>query len=244
MIKKMGCLFLLFVFFSCAGLVKDDVGDKKEKGADVNFFNESSFMVDIYRNINPSKLDKSTLPIATVPAGSVLKVRLPESVDKRVGDVFYIRYYVQIADSFNSGTDEAIYVKVERSISNISVVIEEGKTYTQTIAQPAEGELTFGYGYIKVQNTASAVLQVMSGDAFLHRLGKKNLNLEGGKCGFYEFDIPSTQENVTLTNLKIFVTSTGKTLNVPSFVLERGKLYNFLCDAREVIGPHVEKITY
>lgn len=242
----MGCLFLLFVCLSCGKAIDERTENKQreEREVKVNFFNESSFKVDIYRNINPSSLDKSTHPIATIPAGSFRKLSLTESKDKTVGDVFYIRYYVQLADDFDSDVGSSLYVQAERSISNISFVLEAGKTYTKTIVQPGKDELKFVNGYIKVQNTGDAVLQVVNGDVFLSRLGKIERNLESGKFGFYEFAIPPIEENIRLSNLKIFVVSNGDILNIPSFVLERGKIYNFQCDAREVILLNVKDIRY
>lgn len=239
--KKMSCLFLLLVCFSCSKNMQEKVKDDATK-ARLNFFNESSFKVDIYRNINPSNLDKSTRPIVTVPAGSFVKVKVPASKDKRAGDVFYIRYYVQFADSFDSGVGKAIYVQAERGFSNISFVLNEGMSYTKAIVQPEKDELKFVNGYIKVQNTGDATLQVVNGDAFLNRLGTEELDLESGKFAFYEFAIPSTENSVKLTNLNFFVTSSGNTLDVTPFVLERGKVYNFQCNAREMVSLNTENI--
>lgn len=237
MFKKLIFFFLsfslFFIFFSCS-----------TNYAEVSFFNVSSFNVDIFKNINPSLLDKSTRPIATIPAGSEVKLKLPPSNDQWIGDVFYIHYHVQLADSFSSGTGAPLYVKAKRDISNISFVITGGKSYTKQISQPETGKLKFINGYIKVQNVGHKSIQVANGDSYLKKLGTQESNLTSGSFGFYEFEIPAILENISVSSLKFFVIDNGKILEAPQFVMERGKIYNFQCDASYVTGPSVQNISY
>jgi hypothetical protein len=59
-----------------------------DERAAINFFNESSYKVDIYKNFNPSYFDPTTW-LCTVNAGQSLKVLAPASVDQLVGDAFF-----------------------------------------------------------------------------------------------------------------------------------------------------------
>lgn len=210
----------------------------------VNFFNESSFRAAVYMNVNPSSSDTSAPPIALVSAGTTEKVQLPPSADQSIGDVFYIRYYVQLADSFTSGTDEPIYAQAQRDISNIAFVLKKGETYTKTISQPATGQLKFLNGYIKVQNTGTKSFQVLQGSTYLKKLGNNELNLASGKFGFYELNVSSLENTETISSLKLFVTDSANTIAVEPFLLERGKIYGFECNGTSVTAPAVTSITY
>ncbi|MGP1415835.1 MAG: hypothetical protein ACTTJ6_07950 [Treponema sp.] len=239
LLKKITMLLILCFVFSC---VRNEIID--ENTVTVNFFNESSYKVDIYRNVNPSSSDTSTRPIATVSPSSTIKVKLPPSENQLIGDVFYIHYYVQLADSFSSGTGEAIYVQAERDISNIAFVLKKEQTYTKTIVQPAKGQLKFINGYIKVQNTGKNSIQVIQGSSYLKKIGTKEPNLASGTFGFYELEISSIEQTIDMNSLKIFVTATGSNFKIPSFILQRGKIYNFQCSDSEVTGPTAQDITF
>ena len=250
MLKKL--LYFLAVvlcFFSCRqsntqnSITKDNpVQDRNT--VTVNFFNESSFKVDIYRNVNPSSSDTSAKPLVTVKAGATEKLKLPPSADQTIGDVFYLRYNVQLADAFTSGTGEPIYVQAKRDISNIAFILKKDKTYTKTIKQPASGQLKFIHRYIKVQNTGSKSFQVLQGSTYLKKLGTEELNLASGQFGFYELNISDFETSQTMQSLKFFVTDSASTITVSPFLLERGKVYSFQCNGTAVTAPAVTDIAY
>ena len=241
MLKKVIMLLALCFIFSCK---HEDKTTTDKNTVTVNFFNESSFKVDIYRNVNPSSMDTSTHPIATVSPSATVKVKLPPSENQLIGDVFYIHYYVQLADSFSSGTGDAIYVQAERDISNIAFVLKDGMNYTKKIVQPEKNQLRFINGYIKVQNTGDRSLQVMQGSAYLKKLGTKEPNLSSGSFGFYELAIPFLSDDVNMNNLKFYVTASGSTVTVPPFLLQRGKIYSFKFNGTDITGPSVQNIMF
>ena len=243
MLKKIIMLFAICVLFSCKHEGKTTTTSDNNT-VTVNFFNESSYKVDVYRNVNPSSMDTSTHPIATVSPSATVKVKLPPSENQLIGDVFYIHYYVQLADSFTSGTGNAIYVQAERDISNIAFVLKDGMTYTKKVVQPDKNQLRFINGYIKVQNTGDKSFQVMQGSTYLKKLGTSEPNLSTGSFGFYELAIPAIQEKVSMSNLKFYITATGVAMAVPSFLLERGKIYNFQFNGSEITGANVQDITF
>lgn len=241
MLKKVIMLLALCFIFSCK---HEDKTTTDKNTVTVNFFNESSFKVDIYRNVNPSGLDSSTPPIATITPSGLFKVKLPPSENQLIGDVFYIRYYVQLTDSFSSGTGKPLYVQAERDISNIAFVLKDGEHYTKKIVQPEKDQLRFVNGYIKVQNTGDKSFQVMQGSAYLKKLGTKEPNLSSGSFGFYELAIPFLSDDVNMNNLKFYITASGSTVTVPTFLLQRGKIYSFKFNGTDITGPSVQNITF
>ncbi len=250
MSKKLLCfLVAALYFFSCRqpntqNSVTKDHPIQDINTVTVNFFNESSFKVDIYQNVNPSPSDTSAKPIATVASGATAKIKLPPSADQTIGDVFYLRYNVQLADAFTSGTGSALYVQAKRDISNIAFVLKKDETYTKTIRQPASGQLKFIHCYIKVQNTGSKSFQVLQGNTYLKKLGSGELNLASGQFGFYELNISDLETSETMQALKFFVTDSASTITVEPFLLERGKVYGFQCNGTSVTAPAVTDISY
>lgn len=240
----------LLCAISCKALVRNDAHPPAIAGTEdintvtVNFFNESSFKAAIYMNVNPSSSDTSAKPLVTVNAGATEQVTLPPSTDQTIGDVFYIRYYIQLADSFTSGTDKPIYVQAKRDISNIAFVLKKDETYTKIIKQPASGQLKFIHCYIKVQNTGISSFQVLQGSSYLKKLGTEELNLASGQFGFYELNISDLETSETMQALKFLITDTANTITVEPFLLERGKVYGFQCNGTTVTAPAVTDITY
>jgi hypothetical protein len=161
------------------------------------------------------------------------------SSDQVIGDTFYPRYKVLLADSFETGTSN-IYVDAQRNLSNISFVVESGKTYTKTIPQPLTGDLKFINGYIKVQNIGSAQIQIILGDDVFSKLDDKSVYLQSGQnMGYYEVVISSFADTIHINQLKAFSSSY---LNFPSFEMERGKIYSFTVNNTTIAGPVVTNL--
>ena len=82
-------LGITLLLVGCQTAVKPEQKEAEDiNTVTVNFFNESSFKVDIYRNVNPSSTDTSAMPLVTDNAGAAEKVKLPPSADQTIGDVF------------------------------------------------------------------------------------------------------------------------------------------------------------
>jgi len=229
-----------FVFLSCStgDSGENNANNNNTQTATVNFFNESSFKVDIYKNLNPDYFDPTTLA-ATVNPGETKKVSLYASTDQVIGDTFYPRYKVILADSFDTGTSN-IYVDAQRNLSNISLVVQSGKTYTRTIPQPLTGDLKFINGYIKVQNTGSAQIQIHRADTVLHKLDNNGAYLPPGQnMGYYEITISSFDNTLNMNQLKAFSSSY---VDFPAFEMERGKLYSFSVSNTTVTGPVISNL--
>ncbi len=205
--------------------------------ATINFFNESSFKVDIYKNLNPEHFDPTVL-VCSVNPGETKKVTLYASFDNKIGDTFYMRYKVLLANAFETGTND-IYVDAERNLSNINFVVESGKSYTKTIPQPQLGELRFVNGYMKIQNTGTTQIRIEKGVEVLEKLDDKTIHLLPGNFGYYDIYIHPLDETLTINQLKAF---SSDYVNFPAFVMERGKLYSFEVSNTAVTSPKITTI--
>jgi hypothetical protein len=233
-------LCLIFVV-SCSSPnndVTNGEGNNQTSGnnppATVNFFNESSFKVDIYKNLNPDYFDPSTL-VCSVNPGSTQKVTLYASTDQKIGDTFYPRYKALLANSLETGTTN-IYVDAQRNLSNVSFVVESGKTYTKTIPQPTASDLKFINGYIAIQNIMSTQVQIIKADEVLNKLDDKGVYLNPGQIGYYEITLFSFSDSLSISQLKAFSSSY---VNFPEFVMERGKLYSFKVNNTNIIDSPI-----
>jgi len=228
-----------FVILSCPIQITGEKNSNNNPSATVNFFNESSFRVDIYKNLNPDYFDPTTL-VCTVDPGSTQKVTtLYASTDQVIGDTFYPRYKVLLADSFETGTT-AIHVDAQRNLSNISFVVESGKTYTKTIPQPQAADLKLVNGYIKVQNMGATQVQIIRADEVLYKLDNKGAHLPSGQnMGYYEIALSSFSDTLNINQLKAFSSSY---VNFPEFEMERGKLYSFTINNTTITGPTITNL--
>jgi len=226
--------FLLFT--SCPGNNDDD--DSANNPATIHFVNYTTFKVDIYKNLNPENFDPTKL-VCSINDGNTYIARMNASLDQVIGDVFYIRYKVLLANSFDTGTT-SIYVDAQRDLSNISLVVESGKTYTKQIPQPTVGQLKFINGYVKVQNMSSAQVQIQRANTILLKLDNNSAYLSAGSdIGFYEITLNYLDDVLNMSQLKAFSSSY---LDFPSFNIERGKLYSFIIYNSVITGPNITNL--
>ena len=230
---------LFFIFLNTCSAPNNNENNADEiKPATINFFNESSYKIDLYKNLNPDYFDPTTL-VCTINSGVTQRVTMYASSDQLIGDTFYPRYKVQLADSLKTGTTN-VYIDAQRNLSNISFVVENGKIYTKTIPQPLTGDLKFINGYIAIQNTGSAQVQILKGDEVLYKLDNKGAYLyPGSNIGYYEIPISSFVNTLDIDQLKAFSSSY---INFPAFTMERGKLYSFTVNNSVITGPVITNI--
>jgi hypothetical protein len=236
--------FMTIFLFSCSTPDNDENNNNNNNNnnnppATVNFFNESSYKVDIYKNLNPDYYDPTTL-VCTVDPGSIQKTTLYASTDQKIGDTFYPRYKVLLADSLKTGTSD-IFVDAQRNLSNVSFVVESGKTYTKTIPQPVTGELKFVNGYITIQNLSVTQVQILRADEVLYKLDNQGVFLNSGQMGYYEIYLSLFTDTLNINQLKAFSSSY---VNFPDFVMERGKLYSFTYNGTSVTKTGEQTIVF
>ena len=233
-------ILIVFLLASCMEPNDDNVGGNGNDTlpTSINFFNSSSYRVDIYKNFNPEYFDITTF-LCSVNPGQTLNVSVPASSDQVIGDTFYLRYKVLLANVIDTGTSN-IYVDAERNLSNISFVVESGRTYTRVIPQPLSDELRFVNGYIRIQNTGSTQVQIMNGSTILQKLDDNSIYLQpGSTMGYYEITFFPFDDSRNISQLRAFSSSY---LDFPEFTVERGKMFSFQISNSSVTGPVITNI--
>ena len=238
----------MVLIFLCAIMISCDHGNGGNGGnggnnpalARVVFFNNSSYAVDIFFNFNPQFFDPTT-HIGTVDTISRrLEVQVPASSDTLLGDTFYLRYKILLANRFETGTTD-LFIHAERSMSNISFVIEAGGSYTKIIEDPPVDELRFVNGFIRVHNQTTGQLWVENHGQILLPLGREVAWLTAGQIGFFELGLPFLAESWPMDFLQAR-DSHGNRTSFPSFELERGKLYSFGVGNTGISDPVITSI--
>jgi hypothetical protein len=214
----------------------DDTPEPVDERATVRFYNESSYQIDLYKNLNPSYFDPTTLA-CTINSGATVSVKMYASADQLIGDTFFPRYKVSFPDSADIGRN--LYVDAKRDLSNVTFVIEKGKSYTKTIPQPKAGELQLANGYLKIQNSGNLQIQMIKGDEVLSRLDNGAVYLAPGALGFYEIQFSPFDDTLTMNQLKAFSTVP---VNFSAFSMERGKLYSFTVTGDTISGPVITSL--
>ena len=237
--QNIAFILLCVIMISCDS-DKDDNGGNDPTLSRVTFFNNSSYSVDIFYNFNPQFFDPTTF-IGTVDTISrKLEVLVPASSDLFLGDTFYLRYKILLADSYETGTTN-LFIHAERTMSNIQFVLESGRSYTKTIEDPPVNELRFVNGIIRVQNLTNSQLWVENHGEILSQLSRETAWFTSGQIGFFELTLPFLAESWPMNFLQSR-DSQGNRTSFPPFEMERGKLYSFEIRNTGISGPKVDPI--
>ena len=218
---------------------EDKPASDNKNSVPVHFYNESSYTVLLYKNVNPSIYDTDAEPAANIPAGATRTIRLPPS-GNAIGATFYIRYLVPLP-----GSDvKPVYVPTQRTINNITAVIKQEETLT--IPQPKRGELEFLDGYLRIYNSGTGSLQVLKETVLLKNIAdKEDRNLKSGSTGFYALELKkSGGGKQTVSGLKCTNTATDTDISIAAFELERGKVYTAECNGTAIVNTAVVEIAY
>ena len=236
-------LFILLctIMISCKPDNDDNVGNNSTL-ARVTFFNRSAYPVDIFYNFNPQFFDPTTFIGSVDTISRELKVKVPASSDLLLGDTFYIRYKVLLANSYETGSTD-LYVHAERNMSNISFVIESGHSYDKTIEDPPVNELRFVNGILKVHSLATGQLWVENNGVVLPQMKRETAWLTIEQTGFYELTLPFLAESWRMDYLQSR-DSNGNRTPFPSFEMERGKIYSFKIRNTGISGPKVTTLAF
>ena len=218
----------------------DDTTGNDATLAKITFFNASSYNVDIFYNFNPQSFDPTTFLGTVDTISRELEVTVPASSDILLGDTFYIRYKILLANSFDTGTTN-LFIHAERTMSNISFVIESGQKYDKIIEDPPVNELRFVNGIIKVQNLTTGQFWVENYNEILPNLVSSTAWLTTGQIGYYELTLPFLAESRQMDFLQSRDSNSNRTL-FPSFEMVRGKLYSFEIRNTGITGPVITNI--
>jgi hypothetical protein len=233
MVKKIGyfleavvaklqfCNYLILticVLFFCA--CPSESGEETEKQqpvktGKVTFFNESSYKVVVHHSAFSGPV------LMELDAGQSKKVDVRTSDNHGVGTTFSIEYLYRVSDGLDAGSGEVIASGIDPNVQ-INFVVEEDKTYTRQIPQPAN--LEFRSAFIKMLNSSSLPCELKYLGTIFKQTGNGNISVAPGATGVYKLDgIPAGG--------KLYhdyrAATTFESAAIPDFTAMNGFIYSF-----------------
>ena len=242
--NKVVIIRFMIIILMCSIIISCDHenGSNNSAFATVTFFNTSSYPVDVFYNFNPQFIDSTTF-IGTVDTISrELKVSVPASSDLLFGDTFYLRFKILLENSLETGLND-LYVHTERTMSNISFVIESGHSYTKVIEDPPPNELRFVNSVLVVRNFTSGQIWIENNGEILPQMGRETVWLAPGEFGFYTLTLPYLADSWPMDFLRSRDNYGNRTL-LPPFVMTPGKRYFFKIENAAITGPEISNINF
>jgi hypothetical protein len=231
-------LVLTLLFATCTAADDSEQENPVEvKQATIPFFNASGYTVDLYKNLNPEHFDPTTL-VDTFRPGETKIIKQYPSYDQVLGDAFFPRYKIRLADMSVTGT-KPIIVDAERVLTNITFVIESGKTYqTKKIPDVKTDELKFFNGCLIIENHGNTQIQIIMGTSILSKMDDNTVFINPGKTGYYEIPFSYFDTTITINQLKAF---SDHNVSFSSCTMEKlPKKYRFKVEGDAIIGPIIE----
>jgi hypothetical protein len=207
------------------------------KTGKVTFFNESSYKVKIH-------LDAFSGPVLLeLPAGGSQKVDVRTSDNYGIGSTFSIEYLYKINDAFDTESGEVIASGIDPNMQ-INFVVEENKSYTKQIPQPAN--LEFRNAFIKIINSSSLQFELKYLGTVFKQTGNGNIPVAPGKTGVYK--LPLGTEGGISAEGKLYqnyqVVSTFTNTVIPDFTVKNGFIYNFTYNGSSVVKTGEQTIIF
>jgi hypothetical protein len=190
------------------------------KTGKVTFFNESSYKVVVHQDAfsGPVLLELS--------AGESKRIDVRTSDNYGVGSTFSIEYLYRINDAFDTESGDVIASGIDPNVQ-INRVIEENKSYTIQIPQPAN--LEFRNAFIKILNSSSLQCELKYLGTVFKQTGNGNIPVAPGKTGVYK--LPFGTEGSIPAEGKLYqnyeVVSTFASTTIPDFNAKNGFIYSF-----------------
>jgi hypothetical protein len=242
--------FIYFVFFLSIGLIfaacPDNSTDRNNsnngnntvvKTGKVTFFNESSYKVVVHQDAFSGPV------LLELAAGGSQKVDVRTSDNHGVGSTFSIEYLYRINDAFDTESGEVIASGIDPNVQ-INFVVEENKSYTKQIPQPAN--LEFRNAFVKILNSSSLQFELKYLGTVFKQTGNNNIPVAPGKTGVYK--LPLGTEGGIPTEGKVYqnyqVTSTFENTTIPDFTVKNGFIYSFIYNGSSVTKTGEQTIIF
>ena len=231
--------FLLCLVVSCENPV-DDNNEKTNKNPEViktgkiTFINESSYNIKIHRDSfsGPLLVELNN----TTNRSELVNVRISDT--HGFGTTFSIEYLYRINDAFDTDSGDIFASGLDFNVQ-INFVIEEDKSYTIQIPQPAN--LEFRSAFIKMLNAHNLPAEVRYFRGTLQQAGNGIYPIAPWKTGVYRLsNIPA--EGELLQNY--LVVSTFNEVPIPDFTVKNGSIYNFTYDGSSVTKTGEQTIVF
>ena len=201
------------------------------KTGTVAFFNGSSYRVKVRRD------SFSGIVLVELLDGDLKSVPVRISDDHRYGTTFSIEYLYRIDDGFDPDSGEVLVSGNDPDVQ-ISQVIEEGKSYTIQIPQPAN--LEFRTAFIKLLNAHTLPAELRNHGGTL-RQNNGNLTTAAGKTGVYKLEgIPAG--GAVYQGYHVFTTIAYTP--IPDFTVRNGFIYSFTYNGSSVVKTGEQTIIF
>jgi hypothetical protein len=235
-IMKKFIYFVLFVIINLMFVACSDTDNSNKnndntavKTGKVTFFNESSYKVVVHQDAfsGPVLLELNN----TTKRTDTIQVRTSDNYG--IGSTFSIEYLYRINDDFDTESGEVIASGIDPNVQ-INFVIEENKSYTKQIPQPAN--LEFRSAFIKILNNSSLPFELKYLGTVFKQTGNGNISVASYKTGVYK--LPLGTEGSIPADGRLYhnyqVVSTFESTTIPDFTAENGFIYNFIYDRTTV----------
>jgi hypothetical protein len=244
--KKLGYfVFLVVIGLSFTACPDDKTdGNKPNNGNNtvvktgkVTFFNESSYKIVIHQDAfsGPVLLELS--------AGGLQKVDVRTSDNHGVGSTFSIEYLYRINDAFDMESGEVIASGIDPNVQ-INFVVEENKSYTKQIPQPAN--LEFRNAFVKILNSSSLQFELNYLGTVFKQTGNNNVSVAPGKTGVYK--APLGTEGIIPTEGRVYhdyqVVANFLNTTIPDFTVKNGFIYSFTYNGSSVTKTGEQTIIF
>lgn len=224
--KKIYLFFLVYLITSCESSANNNENEQNTqveiKTGSVTFINESSygFKVRLYSFDGPVLAE-----LRTLDRSKSVDVRISD--DNRFGTIFSIEYLYRISDDFEADSGEVFASVIDPNVQ-ISLVIEEGKSYTVQVPNPKNPE--FRTAFIKLLNLYTIPVELRYYGRILTQ-NNGNLTIPSFKTGIYRLGgIPLEGE----LSQGYHVVATFESTPVPDFTVKNGFIYTFHYDGNSV----------
>jgi hypothetical protein len=235
-------IFLTLILAACsAGTDNNDENNEDSppavKTGKVTFFNESSYKVVVHQDVfsGPVLLELS--------AGESKKVDVRISDNYGVGSTFSIEYLYRINNAFDTESGDVIASGIDPNVQ-INFVIEENKSYTKQIPQPAN--LEFRNAFIKILNSFSLQFELRYFGTVFRQTGNGNVSVAPGKTGVYK--LPLGTEGSIPADGRLYqnyeVVSNFISIPIPDFTAKNGFIYSFIYNGNSVVKTGEQTITF
>jgi len=234
-------LIISLLFAACQDTDNSNNGNEEPplvvKTGKVTFFNESSYKVVVHQDAfsGPVLLELS--------AGGSQKVDVRTSDNHGIGSTFSIEYLYRINDAFDTESGEVIASGIDPNVQ-INFVVEENKSYTKQIPQPAN--LEFRNAFVKILNSASLQFELKYLGTVFKQTGNGNVPVAPGKTGVYK--LPLGTEGGIPAEGKLYqnyeVVSTFANTAIPDFTVKNGVIYSFTYNGSSVTKTGEQTIIF
>jgi hypothetical protein len=197
----------------------------------VTFFNGSSYRAIIHQDAfsGPVLLELSS--------GQSRKVEVRPSGNYGVGSTFSIEYRYAVVDGLDLASGAVWANGIDPDVQ-LNHVIEEHKSYTLQIPQPAH--LEFSHAFVKILNTSNRPFELHYLGTAFKQADNGNLPVPAGKTGVYQF--AAAGEGKAINGYTVL--STFQSTVVPDFTAKNSYIYDFTYNGVSVVKTGERKIAF